>query len=59
MVDEPVFKVGDYVVKTSGDYIFAGHVVAAFPKISGQWRYVVENADGVLHIFSDKQLTKV
>ena len=59
MTQEPTFEVNDYVVKLTGDYRFCGHVVAAFSKISGARRYVVENADGVLHIFSGKQLTKV
>jgi hypothetical protein len=31
-------------------------VPAAFGKLGGTRRYVVENADGVLHIFSGKQL---
>jgi hypothetical protein len=54
---EIVFTVGDHVTKTSGDYRFDGVVVAAFVKLDGRsWRYVVENRDGVLHIFSGKQL---
>lgn len=52
------FKEGDWVVKLSGDYYFRGEVVAVFQKLNdGPWRYVVQNEDGVLHIFSDKQLT--
>jgi hypothetical protein len=31
-------------------------VPAAFGKLGGRRRYVVENVDGVLHIFSGKQL---
>jgi hypothetical protein len=57
--DEIVFNVGDRVAKTGGDYRFAGVVVAAFTKLSGQRHYVVENADGVLHIFSGAQLALV
>ena len=54
---EIVFTVGDHVTKTSGDYRFDGVVVAAFVKLDGRsWRYVVENRDGVLHIFTGKQL---
>lgn len=53
------FQVGDKVEKISGDYTFEGIVVAAFSKLSGKTRYVVENPDGILHIFSEKQLTEV
>jgi hypothetical protein len=61
LMDEVVFNVGDTVTKQGGDYRFAGVVVAAFRKLShagepGAHRYVVENRDGVLHIFSGKQL---
>lgn len=51
------FFVGDYVEKIVGDYRFVGHIKSAFQKASGKWRYVVENEDQVLHIFSGKQLT--
>lgn len=50
----PCFYVAE---KDGGDYIFRGLIVATFRKRSGQWRYVVENDDGILHIFSGKQLT--
>ena len=53
---EQTFAVGDHVAKISGDYRFVGVVVAAFGKLGGSRRYVVENS-GVLHIFSGKQLT--
>lgn len=46
------FNVGDRVSKIVGDYKFYGVVRAAFQKNSGEWRYVVENQDGILHIFS-------
>ncbi len=49
-------KAGDKVRKISGDYKFHGIVVAHFTKLGGQVRVVVENEDGVLHIFSEKQL---
>lgn len=51
------FNIGDKVYKVSG-YIFEGTVVAAFCKLDGQPRYVVEmdgNA-GLLHIFNGSQL---
>lgn len=50
------FKVGDEVAKLEGDYTFYGVVVSVFQKRSGATRYVVENDDGILHIFSDKML---
>lgn len=50
------FKEGDKVTKVGGDYTFDGIVVAAFRKLSDKPRYVVENKEGLLHIFSDKQL---
>lgn len=53
------FIVGNKVEKIGGDYQFIGIVVAAFPKISGKIRYVVEDDRGILHIFSDKQLSKL
>lgn len=54
--DRPL-EVNDYVEKVGGDYTFRGFVVAMFNKRrSGAVRYVVENDDGVLHIFSEAQL---
>ena len=52
----PTFKVDDFVYKDTGDYTFTGVVVSVFRKRSGAIRYVVENKDGICHIFSDKQL---
>ncbi|MEE9401928.1 MAG: hypothetical protein V3V47_01895 [Desulfobacteria bacterium] len=51
------FKIGDRVFKHVGDYEFRGTVLSAFDKLSGVRRYVVENGEGILHIFNDKQLT--
>lgn len=48
---------GDYVKKEGGDYTFAGMVLTKFTKLSGAERYVVENSEGVLHIFNASQLT--
>ena len=54
------FDEGDKVEKIVGDYIFRGEVVARFRKIrSAEVRYVVENQDGILHIFSARQLRKI
>lgn len=53
---ETLFQVGDHVEKTGGDYSFTGVVVAAFKKLSGAERYVVEDCRGVLHVYSVKNL---
>jgi hypothetical protein len=54
------YKLNDRVTKTTGDYLFTGVVVAAFTKLDGTTeRYVVENADKLLHIFSPTQLSLV
>lgn len=50
------FQVGDHVEKVGGDYTFTGVVVAAFQKLSGAERYVVEDDRGVLHVYSAKIL---
>lgn len=46
------------VYKPKG-YRFIGPVVAAFTKTTGEVRYVVENSDGMLHIFSGAQLAPI
>jgi len=58
-IEEPAtrFKRGDPVQKVGGDYTFEGIVVSVFPKLSGQERYVVEDDRGVLHVYSEKNLT--
>jgi len=50
------FNVGDKVEKVGGDYTFVGIVVAAFQKLSGVERYVVEDDRGILHVYSEKNL---
>lgn len=52
-----VLTVGDIVIKSGGDYTFIGEIVAIFKKKSGVVRVAVENLDGILHIFSEKQLS--
>lgn len=47
---------GDIVEKITGDYTFSGVIVSRFKKVDGAVRYVVENPDGILHIFSEKNL---
>lgn len=54
-----MFKVGDKVLKDSGDYRYRGEVVAVFAKKSGAVRLVVENEDGMLFIFNESQLKHV
>lgn len=49
-------SVGSSVQKTTGDYKFNGIVVAEFEKLNGDKRLVVENEEGILHIFSEQNL---
>jgi hypothetical protein len=51
-----MFNVGDVVEKTGGDYVFIGTVQAVFKKRNEVMRIVVENYDGILHIFNPTQL---
>lgn len=51
-----LFRQGQTVSKTGGDYTFDGTVVAVFAKLSGKVRYVVEDDRGILHIFSEQNL---
>lgn len=53
---KPKYEIGTHVIKSGGDYSFIGVVICAFYKLSGQVRYCVENAEGIVHIFSEKQL---
>jgi hypothetical protein len=50
------YQIGDKVEKVGGDYTFVGIVVAAFKKLSGAERFVVEDDRGVLHVYSAKTL---
>lgn len=55
----PFIKCGDQVVKEGGDYIFKGIVVGILCKLNKtQHRVVVENCDGILHIFNPMQLKR-
>ncbi len=58
MAKQLPFQVDDRVAKSGGDYKFKGTVRAVFNKRTGQIRVVVENEDGILHIFNPTQLTK-
>ena len=59
MTQESTIKIGDKVKKITGDYKFEGTIVAEFAKIDGKIRYVAENSDGILHIYSAKNLAKI
>lgn len=50
------FKTDDYVKKVKG-YKFVGYVRLAFTKRNGAVRYIVENKDGIVHVFRGSQLT--
>ena len=50
------YNIGDYVEKKTGDYRYRGVVVAVFRKVSGAERLIVENEDGMLFIFNERQL---
>lgn len=55
----PHFAAGQRVRKVSGDYTFEGVVMAVLFKRDGRsLRVVVENDQGVLHIFNPAQLVK-
>lgn len=54
-----IYSIGDLVEKVGGDYTFVGIVVAAFKKLSGAERYVVEDDRGVLHVYSAKVLRRL
>lgn len=51
------YKVGDKVSKIQG-YKFDGIVVSTFQTLAGKSRVVVDNEDGLLHIFNEEQLAK-
>lgn len=49
------FKIGDKVYKNKG-YKFEGVVVSVFTTLAGLVRIVVDNGDGMLHIFNEDQM---
>lgn len=57
-----MFAIGDKVEKTSG-YKWPGVVVAVFDTLAGERRVVVEctvpEVSGALHIYNEKQITKI
>lgn len=52
---EPRYVLGQSVKKPAG-YRFDGWVVSVFTSLRGALRYVVDNGDGLLHIFNEGQL---
>lgn len=55
-INDQGMKLGDYVVKTDGDYSFEGVIVSVVNKLSGEIRYVVEDDRGTLHVYHARQL---
>ncbi len=51
-------RVGDAVIKDSGDYAFIGTVVAVFAKRTGSLRIVVEDDRGLLMIYAGKNVRR-
>lgn len=53
------FKVGDKVLKYSGDYQLEGEIRAVFTNTKGQLRFVVEHTPGFLHIYSERNIKHI
>jgi hypothetical protein len=53
--DQSKFQPGQRVRKPKG-YRFDATILAVFKNLSGEWRVVAENGDGLLHIFNESQL---
>lgn len=51
------FSINDPVYKVTG-YRFEGWIVATFDTLAGHARVVVDNGDGLLHIFNPDQLRR-
>ena len=57
--DTKVFHYGESVIMAGGDRHVEGVVVAAFrDRLSGKWRYVVEDDRSVQQTFSSTQLLR-
>ena len=55
------FRVGDYVEKFTGDYVWAGRIASVFLTSTGKERIVVEHnvqKGVVLHIYAPSNLRK-
>lgn len=49
-------KVGDRVLKYTGDYQLEGEIRSIFTTKQGKVRYVVEHEPGFLHIYSGNNI---
>lgn len=49
-------KIGDTLVKDTGDYTFTGEIRGIITKKSGAVRLIGENAEGILFIFNPAQV---
>lgn len=58
-VNVDLFKIGDRIIKDSGDYTFEGEIRGYVLKKSGKIRYVAEDDRGLLFIFNASQIRKV
>lgn len=52
-------KVGDVVLKYTGDYQLEGEIRSIFTTKQGKVRYVVEHKPGFLHIYSESNIKHV
>lgn len=59
IVTGPIFRIGDHVEKTSGGHTYSGIIVAAYQKLSGAWRYLIEDQDGASFIMTPSQVRLV
>lgn len=59
-MSNPKFKIGDHVVKVTGDYRISGEVRSVFSMVNGSIRIVVEHkAEGggsFLHVYGEANL---
>jgi hypothetical protein len=53
---KPEYEVGDYVEHVAIDSTFLGEIRAVFRHKNGAWRYVLQNVDGILHLYSGRTL---
>lgn len=53
---DPEYQIGDMVEHVSHDSTFLGEIRAVFRHTNGAWRYVLQNSDGILHLYSGRTL---
>ena len=54
----PKFEIDQAVEKVSG-YKFIGYVIGVVQTLENKTRYVVQNDDGIIHIFRGSQLKSI